>query len=194
MASVLGRRPGTVVSSAFPEVALPSAPPPPLGESGTKEQQVTGRDDIGALYAEFGAELWRALLVVAGGRGDIAEEAVAEAFARYLVHQEGVRDARAWLYRTGARLVIAELRRQRRLGELADTPGHGTELLFSDDLAEAMSRLTPEQRLATFLAYRMDLPLSEVARLTGSTVAGVKMRLMRARRALRGALTEDAGA
>jgi RNA polymerase sigma-70 factor (ECF subfamily) len=182
------------MSSAFPEAALPSGPSPPLGESGTKEQQVTGRDDIGALYAEFGAELWRALLVVAGGRGDIAEEAVAEAFARYLAHQEGVRDARAWLYRTGARLVIAELRRQQRLGELADTPGHGTDVLVSDELAEAMARLTPEQRLVTFLAYRMDLPLSEVARLTGSTVAGVKMRLMRARRALRGALTGDAGA
>ena len=46
-----------------------------------------------------------------------------------------------------------------------------------------MSRLTPEQRLATFLAFRMDLPLTEVARLTGTSVAGVKMRLMRARRA-----------
>lgn len=154
---------------------------------------VTGGEDIGALYAEFGTELWRALLVVAGGRGDIAEEAVAEAFSRYLVHRAGVRDPRAWLYRTGARLAVAELRRQQRHGELPHIARHDNDLLVTDELAAAMSRLTPEQRLATFLAFRMDLPLTEVARLTGTSVAGVKMRLMRARRALRDILKEDAG-
>jgi RNA polymerase sigma factor (sigma-70 family) len=153
---------------------------------------VTGRDEIQQLYSEFGAELWRALVVVAGGRGDVAEEAVAEAFSRYLVHRSGVRDARAWLYRTGFRIVVGELRREQRLEGLTEVASGESDMVVSRGLGQAMARLTPEQRLATFLAYQMDLPLSEVAKLTGSSVAGVKMRLHRARRLLRDALREGA--
>jgi RNA polymerase sigma-70 factor (ECF subfamily) len=153
---------------------------------------VTGRDDITELYRDFGRELWRALVAVAGGRADLAEEGVAEAFSRYLVHRPHVRDSRAWLYRTGMRIVVAELRREARLAERGDEPAATASYVVSDEAVEAMRRLTPEQRLATFLAYRMDLPLAEVARLTGTSVAGVKMRLVRARRALAQELRQDA--
>lgn len=141
---------------------------------------------------DFGRELWRALVAVAGGRGDLAEEGVAEAFSRYLVHRSHVRDPRAWLYRTGMRIVVAELRREARLAERGEEPAAYPSYVASDEAVEAMRRLTPEQRLATFLAYRMDLPLAEVARLTGTSVAGVKMRLVRARRTLAQELRQDA--
>lgn len=131
--------------------------------------------------------------MVAGGRADLAEEATAEAFARYVKVRDRVREPRAWLYRTGFRLVVDELRRERR-HTTADVVATAAEQAgFSDEFIEAMAALTPDQRLVTFLAYGMDLPLGEVARLTGSTVAGVKMRLHRARRALRERLKEDAG-
>ena len=143
------------------------------------------------MYREFGGELWRALLVVSGGRSDLAEDAVAEAFARYLTHQRSVRDPRAWLYRTGFRIVVAEIKKERRQHGGAAEQGHGGDSVFSLGLREAISGLTPEQRLVTFLAYQVDLPLAEVARLTGSSVPAVKMRLHRARRALREELRED---
>ena len=52
-------------------------------------------------------------------------------------------------------------------------------------LTEALLRLSPDQRLAVFLHYVADLPVRETARLTGSPVATVKVRLHRARRSLR---------
>jgi RNA polymerase sigma-70 factor, ECF subfamily len=45
--------------------------------------------------------------------------------------------------------------------------------------------LSPAQRLAVFLAYPVGMSLQEIADLTGSPVATVKVRLHRARRALR---------
>ena len=143
------------------------------------------------VYRSCGGEVWRALLVVAGGRADLAEEATAEAFARYVPVRDKVRDPRAWLYRTGFRLVVDELRREHR-----QTPGEvgavaAEQAGFSAEFIEAMAVLSPEQRLATFLAYGMDLPLGEVAKLTGSTVAGVKMRLHRVRRVMRERLQQE---
>ena len=74
-------------------------------------------EEISAVYAAYGGELWRALLVVAGGRGDLAREATAEAFARLVANVGSVSEPRGWLYRTGYRVVIDELRReQRRVG------------------------------------------------------------------------------
>jgi RNA polymerase sigma factor (sigma-70 family) len=91
--------------------------------------------------------------------------------------------------------VVEELRREQRLEsspELAAAAAAEHQAL-SPTLVAAMRALTPEQRLCMFLTYHMDLPLSEVAELTGSSVAGVKMRLHRDRRTLRSRLKEDAG-
>lgn len=153
-------------------------------------QRAADSDRIGSAYASFGGEIWRALLVVAGGRTDLAEEATAEAFSRYLVHARDVRDPRAWLYRTGSRIVIDELRRERRHGQEADTGSADRPQALSSGLTEALRTLSPEQRLCMFLTYYMDLPARDVARLTGSSLPAVKMRLNRARRALREQLGE----
>jgi hypothetical protein len=49
-------------------------------------------EEIAALYAAYGGELWRGLLVVSGGRADIAKEATAEAFARLVANADSVRE------------------------------------------------------------------------------------------------------
>jgi RNA polymerase sigma-70 factor, ECF subfamily len=149
---------------------------------------------VAAVYTACGGEIWRALIVVAGGRSDLAEEATAEAFSRYVVHHERVREPRAWLYRTGFRIVVEELRREKRQGESRELDATAQEhQALSPPLIGALRALTPEQRLCMFLTYHMDLPLGEVAELSGSPVAGVKMRLHRARRALRAQLKDDVG-
>jgi RNA polymerase sigma-70 factor (ECF subfamily) len=58
-------------------------------------------------------------------------------------------------------------------------------------LTDALRGLSPDQRVAVFLHYYADLPVREVARLSGSTPATVGVRLHRARRALRVALSEE---
>ena len=91
--------------------------PPLIAHRGAwKEAVIDQREDVMMLFNSHAGELWRTLLVVAGGRGDLAEEATAEAFSRLLASRRHVREPRAWLYRTGFRIVTEELRRERRLG------------------------------------------------------------------------------
>ena len=52
------------------------------------------------------------------------------------------------------------------------------------ELVEALRGLSDRQRVVVFLHYQADLPIAEVAHLTGTTVTAVKVRLHRARRAL----------
>jgi RNA polymerase sigma factor (sigma-70 family) len=148
-------------------------------------------EQIAAVYAASGGEVWRAMLVVAGGRVDLADEATAEAFSRLCAHWDRVREPRAWLYRTGYRVVVEQLRRERQesaqsvLGEVDPT-----ETVISGKLVSLLRGLPPDQRLAVFLAYHADLPTAEIARLTGSSAVAVRVRLHRARRSLRQSLEE----
>ena len=151
-----------------------------------------GRDTaaVSELFSSYGDGLWRALLVVAGGRSDLAEDATAEAFSRLLASRRSVRDPQAWLYRVGFRIVVADLRREQRQA-VAEPQQSPSESLFGPALTEALMALSPDQRLAMFLAYHLDLTHQEIAKLTGSSIAAVKMRLHRARRATRARLEED---
>jgi DNA-directed RNA polymerase specialized sigma24 family protein len=66
------------------------------------------------LFKETGPVLWRSVYALTGGRRDITEEAVSEAFARAIANIESIRDPAAWIFRTAHRLSIKELRRERR--------------------------------------------------------------------------------
>jgi RNA polymerase sigma factor (sigma-70 family) len=89
--------------------------------------------------------------------------------------------------------VVDELRREQRHGLApADHPAVPHQEWLSSELLEALRALTPAQRLTVFLVHYSDLPLAEVARRTGSSVPAVKVRLHRARKALRIALEEAA--
>src|SRR4051812_5883742 len=128
-------------------------------------------------------------MAITAGRVDIADDVVAEAFSRLLVHDEGVRDPVAWLFRASFRLAARELRREgtRSLHRAAET-GRRDPHPPSDEPTPPLPPLSPSPRAAVFLHYPADLPVSEVAALTGSSVAAVKVQLHRARRALRATL------
>jgi RNA polymerase sigma-70 factor (ECF subfamily) len=134
------------------------------------------------LYREIAPQLWRAIFAYTGGRADVADDAVGEAFVRAIENGERIRSPYPWLYRTAFRIAAAELRRDVRA-----VPREGAH--FDDsatgDLMRAMRRLPPSQRAAVYLHYQADLPVREVARLTGSSVAAVKVQLHRGRRRLR---------
>jgi DNA-directed RNA polymerase specialized sigma24 family protein len=67
--------------------------------------------DYDAIWRGSGATLWRAVYAYSGGRRDVADDAVAEAFARVMARGVEVRDPLAYLYRVAFRVASAELAR-----------------------------------------------------------------------------------
>ena len=148
--------------------------------------QVATRAEVEAVYRSHGGLVWRACLTMAAGNRDVADEATAEAFARLLAHAEGVREPVAWVCRTAFRITAKDLARRRTVvaGGMSDRAAPERSLLPSH-LTTALARLSPSQRVAVFLRYFADLPVDEIAALTGSPIATVRVRLHRARRSLR---------
>ena len=138
--------------------------------------------DYAALYREVGPQLWRAILVYAGGRREVADDAVGEAFARAIESDGTIRRPVPWLYRTAFRIAASELRR-------GDPSLPEAEARYDDvgtaDLMQALRRLSPSQRAAVYLHYQADLPVREVARLMGTSSAAVRVHLHRGRNRLR---------
>jgi RNA polymerase sigma-70 factor (ECF subfamily) len=122
------------------------------------------------------------MLAYTGGRRDITDDVVAEAFVRTLERGTQVRSFEPYLYRIAFRLAAAELRRTPTLAVVPDPGAHIDPQL--SELFEAMRALSPGQRAAVFLRYQGDLPVAEVARLMGTSSAVVRVHLMRGRRRL----------
>jgi len=147
--------------------------------------------DYDTIWRESGATIWRSVYAYAGGIREVADDAVAEAFARAMAHDADVRDPLAYLYRIAFRVAAADLMRRKQEGTdmpeiaIADPSANGLP-----DLLHALRELTPAQRVAVYLHYRVDLPVREVARVTGMSSAAVKVHLMRGRR-LRELLGEE---
>jgi RNA polymerase sigma-70 factor (ECF subfamily) len=143
------------------------------------------------LFTTCGGQVWRAVLAATAGRRDIADDVTAEAFSQYLQHRDSVRDPLAYLFRVAYRLMAKELAREQGQVELSDRDAAATpDGLLSQELTAALLGISPQQRFAVVLHYFCDYPVSEVARLTGSSVPAVKVRLHRARKQLRQALPE----
>jgi RNA polymerase sigma-70 factor, ECF subfamily len=152
---------------------------------------VSSDHDFDTIWREHGAALWRAVLVYSGGRRDVADDAVAEAFARTIERRDEVRDAVPYLYRVAFRIAAADLR---RLATLRDEEDREVIDAVQDvDLLRALRTLTPDQRAAVYLRYRVDLPVARIATLLGTSNAAVRVRLMKARRKLAPLLAEDDG-
>jgi RNA polymerase sigma-70 factor, ECF subfamily len=148
--------------------------------------------DYDAIWRRSGATLWRAICAYSGGRRDVADDAVAEAFARAMARGDEVREPLAYLYRVAFRVASGELARTGK--EVADVP----EIAIADptrnglpDLLRALKELTPAQRAAVYLHYRADMPVRQVAQLLGMSSASVKVHLMRGRRRLASLLGEE---
>ena len=64
------------------------------------------------LFRQAAPGLWRTIYAFAGGRAAVADDAVAEAFARALERIGQIREPVPWLYRTAFRIAAEELRRK----------------------------------------------------------------------------------
>lgn len=142
------------------------------------------------LYRREASRLWHTVLAMAGGRRDIADDAVAEAFARAIEHEGRIRKPEPWLYRVALNIAKRELKRGARQMPLDGVDVVGEEPEPREPIG-ALGRLSPGQRAALYLHYEEDLPVRDVARLMGTSPAVVKVHLSRGRKRLRELLGGD---
>ncbi len=146
--------------------------------------------DFEALYRRTGPRLWRAVLAYTGGRREVTDDVVAEAFARTLAQDSGVREPERYLYRVAFRLAAQELRRMPTVAAPPDIAAPAVDDGFRE-LFEALRHLSPGQRTALYLRYQADLPVGEIAGLMATSSAVVRVHLMRGRRRLADLLQGD---
>lgn len=127
----------------------------------------------------------------------LAEDAAQEAALAAVIHWEKLRDPdriRGWLFKVAARRMSDELRRRAQAVSLVRepvapdpewAPPFGQRIRR---LKLALRRLPPVLRKPVRMHYLQGAPLREVARDLGTTVAGIKARLYRARRILKEAV------
>lgn len=158
------------------------------------------------LVERHGARLTALAVRIVGSRA-VAEEIVQETFTRAWVtapnwqHKgETARAFSAWLTRVATNLAIDQLRKPRTLQiedapEPADPATDAVDALIAREklarLRAALAGLPPRQRAAIALTYDQGLSNIEGAAALETSVGAFELLLVRARRALRVAMTED---
>src|SRR5262245_7569708 len=144
-----------------------------------------------ALFRSDADRLWRAVYAFAAD-GDIASDAVAEAYAQVLRRGSAVRDPQAWTWRVAFRIASGALKARRAAGATAaPEAGDYSDRYADPDLLEALRKLPESQRSAVVLFYYADLPVSQIADRLGSSSLAVRAHLSRGRRRLRQLLGDD---
>lgn len=149
-------------------------------------EQQTARGRVERVFIDEHVKLLRSLFAFARSR-EIAEDAMAEAFAQAIRHGDDVRDVRAWVWRTAFRLASRDLAGRRR----ASAPVEEDVYLMDEpatDLFRALASLPPKQRGALILHHYADHPVRDVALMLGSTSAAVRVHLSAGRKRLRAQL------
>src|SRR5262245_28852453 len=110
--------------------------------------------DIERIYRQDGPKLQRAVFLFTGDR-DVADDAVAEAFAQALARGPDIKDPSRWVWSVAFRLAGRTMKERRRqvaavdlhLGSVVETPE------VSLTLMAALSELSPKQRAALVLFH-----------------------------------------
>ncbi|MFL5797752.1 MAG: RNA polymerase sigma factor [Actinomycetota bacterium] len=146
-------------------------------------------EPIELLYREHGDRLWSSVYAFAGD-ADVANDAVAEAFAQVLRRGDAVRTPLAWVWRAAFRLAAGDLQRRRMLSPEVPERSYDMPDVGGSVLA-AVRRLPERQRAAIVLHYYADQSIREAARIMGTTPTAVGVHLFRGRKRLRELLGDD---
>lgn len=145
------------------------------------------------LVTKYENTLFRAALAILKDASD-AEDAVQDAFLRYLEKRPAFRDGdheKAWLLKVTANGCKSRLRQRKRRPqvELLDIyPAPDEECR---ELTEAVLALPARQRAAVHLHYYEGYTTEEIAAILGLRPGTVRSHLSRARETLRQFLTEN---
>ena len=171
-------------------------------------QQVARGDRLAfaRLVERHGGRLMALAVRIVGSRA-VAEEIVQETFTRAWIaapkwqHKGGsARAFSAWLSRVATNLAIDQVRKPATLPiegapEPADPATDAVDMLIAGEklarLRAALAGLPPRQRAAIALTYDQGLSNIEGAAALETSVGAFELLLVRARRALRVAMTED---
>lgn len=145
---------------------------PPVSSS------MMSRSPIEELYRAENVRLQRAIAASFGV--EIASEAVSEAFAQLLGRGAEVRDPARWVWKSSFAIARGLAVSGDRQFEQVDLSTLDDE--YPSDLIAGLRQLSPLQRQAMVLHYYAGFPLAEIAEVTGSTRAAIKVHLLRGRR------------
>lgn len=122
----------------------------------------------------------------------LAADLVQEAFVRLAARWIRIREPRSYLFTIVTNLARAEWRRmQRERALVTDVDGVEDDLAAAIAIRTAVCRLPRKEREVVWLHYYADLPLTDIARITGRAEGTVKSQLYDARRRLARTLEED---
>jgi RNA polymerase sigma-70 factor (ECF subfamily) len=138
--------------------------------------------DIERLYRDQGLRLWRALVLTTASP-DVADDAVAEAFAQALSRGTLIREPLAWIWRVALRTADREMRERRGQAVGVEAAYEMPEPVV--DLIAALAALTAHQRTAVVLADYAGYSHRDIADVLGSSVFAVGVHVHRGRRKLR---------
>lgn len=162
-----------------------------LGSREAKTSKLSEADALDLVYREHAPRMWRTLAAYSGSR-EIAEDAVAEAFAQALTRGRELWAPERWVWKTAYRIAAGELKRRAAKPAMpVDGSVQAEEPAW--ELMDALARLSPMQRAAVVLHHYAGYPARDVARIVGSTPAAVWVHLSQGRRRLRLMLEEADG-
>jgi RNA polymerase sigma-70 factor (ECF subfamily) len=146
-------------------------------------------DRVREVYEEQHVRLWRAVAAWSGS-SDVADEAVAEAFAQLVRRGDVVEDPAAWAWRSAFRIAAGELQRRRadaryELGEVSLRDVQSEQVL---DLMRGLQCLSDQQRACVVVCDLLGYSAEEAGPLLKTSAATVRVQRMRARRRLRSLL------
>ncbi|MFP3907414.1 MAG: sigma factor-like helix-turn-helix DNA-binding protein [Acidimicrobiales bacterium] len=154
-------------------------------------------DRLRSTFESQHGRLWRSVLAHTGDP-EIASDAVAEAFAQAARRGDGVRDARAWVWRAAFRIAGGQLaaRRASAPTDLGAVHVASTDTLPDEVVAllDALGRLAVLDRQVVVLSLVGGLSAAEVGDVVNASPGAVRVRLHRARARLREALGGEGAA
>ena len=130
-----------------------------------------------------------------------AEDAVQDAFLDIyngLKHFKGKSSFHTWAYRITVRTCISRMhklkRRNESVSEWVESPSaEGNPDIEGIMIQQAISRLPDQHRIVLILKYYEQLSIEEIAQALECSTDQMKMRLHRARNAMKGLLTQPTG-
>lgn len=144
-------------------------------------------DRLEDLVAQYENPLFRAALAILGDVPE-AEDAVQDAFVRYLEKRPAFRDGdhqRAWLLTVLANGCKSRLRARKRRGTVELLDVYPAPDVGSREVLEAVMALPPRERAAIHLFYYEGYSTDEIAAILGQRPGTVRSHLSRARQSLR---------
>jgi RNA polymerase sigma factor (sigma-70 family) len=157
----------------------------------------TAGADFDALIGPHLESGYRTALAILGNP-DEAHDAVQESALKAWRKLHQLRDgwpARPWFLAIVANQCRSELRGHWwsviRMPHIDSGEAHQKETAQSIDIDRELAKLPPDDRLALFLYFYLDLPLEEVGAVLGLSAGGAKTRVYRAAKKLRPGLEMD---